>query len=139
MTQRPEGQKETLLHPPGLPPVLWPPNLPEVVQAWPRPRGRKHRPAHWVGGDAAQYRAFFQGVLDEHGPDALARIWNDAPRPPMAPLTRWYCPGVPMHATGECIQEESRALHGFFVPAQAALLALEHGHILCRKRPLERD
>ena len=37
----------------------WPPPLPEVVQRWPIPRGHKHRPARWVGGDGAQYRAFF--------------------------------------------------------------------------------
>lgn len=139
MTQRPEEQNEKMPDSPGIPPLLWPPLLPEVVQDWPRPRGRKQRPGRWVGGDAAQYRAFFQGVLDEQGPDALARIWNDAPRSPRATLTRWYCPGVPMHDTGECIWEESRLLHGFFVPAQAALLALEHGHILCQKRPVERD
>lgn len=139
MTQRPEGQEQGLPDPPGIPLLPWPPLLPEVVQDWPPPRGHKQRPARWIGGNATQYRAFFQGVLDEQGPDALARIWNDAPRSPTAGLTRWYCPGVPMHTTGECVQEESRPMYGFFVPAQAALLALEHGHVLCRKRPLERD
>lgn len=139
MTQRPEEQKEGMPDAPGTAPLLWPPLLPEVVQAWPPPRGHKQRPARWIGGDAAQYRAFFQGGLDEQGPDALARIWNDAPRSPTAGLTRWYCPDVPMHTTGKCFEEEGRLRYGFFVPAQAALLALEHGHVLCRKRPLERD
>ncbi|KQR15456.1 hypothetical protein [Deinococcus sp. Leaf326] len=115
----------------------WPPALPEVVQSWPVPRGHKSRPARWIGGDAAQYRAFFQGVLDERGADASAQIWNDAPRSPHAAATRWYYPGVPMYATGRCHQDGARPQHGFLVPAQAALLALDHGHVNCRAHPLE--
>lgn len=115
----------------------WPPPLPEVVQRWPIPRGHKHRPARWVGGDATQYRAFFQGVLDDEGEDALARIWNDAPCSPQAAATRWYCPGVPMYVTDVRTAGPSRPRHGYLVPARAALLALDHGHVLCRTRPLE--
>ena len=66
----------------------WPPPLPLVAMSWPPPRGVKVAPARWVGGDASQYRAFFEAVLRDGGADALARIWNDAPRGPGARWTR---------------------------------------------------
>ena len=116
----------------------WPPPLPLVAMSWPPPRGVKVAPARWVGGDASQYRAFFEAVLRDGGADALARIWNDAPRGPGARWTRWFCPGVPMHATGSCeVGDGGRRQHGFLVPARAALLALERGLVVCRARRLE--
>lgn len=121
-----------------VPPRDWPPPLPLVVTAWPPPRGVKVAPARWVGGDAPQFRGFFEVVLRDGGEDALARIWNDAPRGPGAHLTRWFCPGVPMHATGSCeAGGGGRRQHGFLVPARAALLALECGLVVCRARLVE--
>ncbi|GGB84396.1 hypothetical protein GCM10008019_45510 [Deinococcus soli (ex Cha et al. 2016)] len=109
-----------------------------MVTSWPPPRGVKVAPARWVGGDAPQFRAFFEAVLRDGGEDALARIWNDAPRGPGARLTRWFCPGVPMHASGEPVpQRDGRTRHGFLVPARAALLALERGLVVRRVRPVE--
>ncbi|MFC6662568.1 hypothetical protein [Deinococcus multiflagellatus] len=104
------------------------------------PRGQKTTPARWVGGDAAQYRAYFLEILADGGEDALAPIWNDAPRGPQARLTRWYCPGVPMYATGQQEQTEGeRPFYAFLVPAQAALLALERGLVTCRPQAAEPD
>ncbi|BBN97139.1 hypothetical protein DEGR_38720 (plasmid) [Deinococcus grandis] len=80
------------------PEAVWPPELPEVVLDWPVPRGVKIRPARWVGGDAANYRAHFQAAVEAGM--VLAVICNDAPRGPRARVTRWFCPGVPMHVTG---------------------------------------
>lgn len=115
----------------------WPPPLPDTLLDWPVPQGQKRRPARWLE-DEAGYRAFFAGVLEAQGEDALACIWNDAPRGPGARLTRWFCPGVPMHASGEHVpQRDGRTRHGFLVPARAALLALERGLVMCRTRPLE--
>lgn len=83
-----------------------------------------------VGGDAANYRAHFQAAVDAEM--ALAVICNDAPRGPGARVTRWFCPGVPMHVTGEqVVGEDGRVQHMFLVPVQAALLALERGLITC--------
>ena len=59
----------------------------------------------------------------------MAVICNDAPRGPGARVTRWFCPGVPMHVTGE----QGRVWHVFLVPAAAALLALERGLVTCIK------
>ncbi|GGM60332.1 hypothetical protein GCM10008956_40000 [Deinococcus arenae] len=87
----------------------------------------KVAPACWVGGDASQYQAFFKAVLREGGEDALARIWNDAPRRLGARWTRWFRPGMPMHATGSLEEGGGgRRQHGFLVLARAALLALGH-------------
>ncbi|GHG41597.1 MULTISPECIES: hypothetical protein [Deinococcus] len=110
------------------PESAWPPELPEVVLDWPVPRGVKIRPARWVGGDAANYRAHFQAAVDVGM--ALAVICNDAPRGSGARVARWFCPGVPMHVTGEqVVGKDGRVQHVFLVPAQAALLALERGLI----------
>ncbi|WP_189070380.1 hypothetical protein [Deinococcus radiotolerans] len=115
-----------------------PPPRPAVVTSWPPTCGVKVAPARWVGGDAPQYRAFFEAMLRDGGEDALACIWNDAPRGPGARLTRWFCPGVPMHASGEHVpQRDGRTRHGFLVPARAARLALERGLVMCRTRPVE--
>lgn len=116
----------------------WPPPFPDAVLDWPVPRGQKTNPARWVGGDAAQYRAYFQEILADGGEEALAPIWNDAPRGTQARLTRWYCPGVPMYATGQQERTEGeRPLHAFLVPAQAALLALDRGLVTCRAQAAE--
>ena len=102
-----------------------------MFTSWPPPRGVKVAPARWVGGDAVQYRAFFEAVLREGGEDALARIWNDAPRGTGARWTRWFFPGMPMHATGSWEEGGSgRRQNGFLVPARAALLALERGLVV---------
>ncbi|GAQ23589.1 hypothetical protein DEIGR_320003 [Deinococcus grandis] len=112
------------------PEAVWPPELPEVVLDWPVPRGVKIRPARWVGGDAANYRAHFQAAVEAGM--VLAVICNDAPRGPRARVTRWFCPGVPMHVTGEqVVGEDGRVRHVFLVPAAAALLALERGLVTC--------
>ena len=80
------------------------------------------------GGDAANYRAHFQAAVDVGM--ALAVICNDAPRGSGARVARWFCPGVPMHVTGEqVVGKDGRVQHVFLVPAQAALLALERGLI----------
>lgn len=121
-------------------PAPWPPELPDVTRDWPTPRGVKRRPARWLSDGPDGYRAYVQAALDRDGPGALMSICNDAPRHPGSPLTRWFCPGVPMHATGETItgHPDGRARHVFLVPAQAALLALDAGHITC-KPPTHKD
>lgn len=97
-----------------------------MATSWLPPCGVKIDPARWVGGDALQDRAFFEAVLREGGQDALARIWNDAPRGSGARWTRWFCPGVPMHATGSCeAGGGGRRPHGF-VGALGHLLNVLH-------------
>ncbi|PTA66690.1 hypothetical protein [Deinococcus arcticus] len=114
-----------------------PPPLPETLLDWPAPQGQKHQPARWLES-AASSREFFESVVAEKREDALASIWNDAPRGPGARLTRWFCPGVPMHATGEqTLGPTGRTRHRFLVPARAALLALERGLVTCQHQPEE--
>lgn len=101
-------------------------DLPPSVQDWPTPSGVKCQPAHWMHPQS-EYRTFLEGVLRQHGPDALALIWHDAPRTSASPLTRWFCPGLPIHTSGHQVQQGSRTLHGYHLPAQAALQAAERG------------
>lgn len=101
-------------------------DLPPSVQAWPAPGGVKRRPAHWMRPERA-YRAFLEAVLRAQGEDALALIWHDGPRTPRSPLTRWCCPGVPIHTSGHQAQQGARPLHGYYLPARAALQAAECG------------
>lgn len=110
----------------------WPPHWPDAVRDWPVPRGQKRRPPHWIGGDAHHFRAHFETALLAQGEGALASVWNDASRGPLARPTRWFCSGVPMYATGRRAQVPTdRTLHEFLVPARAALLALEEGLVVC--------
>ncbi len=114
--------------PPDLPtgPQPLAPNLPDVARAWPVPRGRKVRPARWLGTRADCQRTF-QQALDEHGPDALATVRRRGR--PARNDTLWFAPGVPMHRCGTARDDQGRAVPLYLVPARAALEALADGRI----------
>ena len=107
------------------------PYLPEALRDWPAPKRSRTTPARWLG-TAAEYRAFFEAVLAEQGEDALAEVYHDAPRTSGSHVTRWFCPNLPMFATGRQAVIGEKVVHFYLLPARAALLALEAGLVKCR-------
>ena len=105
-----------------------PHDLPQSVSLWPRPTGRKTRPARWFGTPAS-FTELMESTLSA-GEDALASVWNDAPRGAHSPLTRWFTPQVPMHASGQTsTADDGRVWHEYLVPARAALQAMQAGMV----------
>ncbi len=104
-------------------------DLPDVVRDWPVPRGRKVRPARWLG-TRENCRQAFRAALDERGPDALAVIRRHGHV--ARADTLWFAPGVPMHASGTAQDDQGRTVPLFLVPARAALDALADGRIQYR-------
>lgn len=112
--------------------LTWPPVVPELVQAWPVPLRTKMNAARWYGTEA-EYRAFFEHIIEIAGEDALALVYNDSPRTPTSHPTRWFAPGLPMHYTGEQISRNGKVMYLYLLPAQAALMALDGGFVQCQK------
>lgn len=110
----------------------WPPALPEALRDWPKPKRARTTPARWLG-TATEYRTFFQRLLNENGEEALAEVYNGAPRRAGAYATRWFCPDLPMLATGQQAVVGGKCVHIYLLPARAALLALDAGLVKCRK------
>ncbi|GAA5501114.1 hypothetical protein Dxin01_00845 [Deinococcus xinjiangensis] len=110
----------------------WPPPLPEALRDWPLPKRQRTTPARWLS-TATQFRAFFEEALAQHGEDALAEIYHSVPRGASARPTRWFCPDLPMLATGRQEVVGGKTVHIYLLPARAALLALDAGLVKCRK------
>lgn len=110
----------------------WPPALPEALRDWPKPKRARTTSARWLG-TATEYRTFFQRLLNANGEEALAEVYNAAPRRAGAQATRWFCPDLPMLATGRQAVVGGKSVHIYLLPARAALLALDAGLVKCRK------
>lgn len=116
--------------------ALLAPNLPDVVRAWPLPRGRKVRPGRWIG-TRENFRILFQAAIEERGPDALATVRRHGR--PARNDTLWFAPGIPMHADGTARDAQGRVVPLYLVPARAALDALADGRIYYRDDHPNRD